>query len=320
VLRPGSLALFVALGAIPLRAGARAIAVVPLIASGSVDGDDLFEAGEVVAATLRERGHDVLGPVEAGEQFDERIPGCIASHRAACWMQAAEALARDSIVHGRVSRDSTSGAASVTLTAIDARDGRVLVESSHQGVARERPALVALARTAAAHLSDEMPALQLHPRLRVETQPSGASLAVNGNPVGRTPWSAELAEGACVVQAHVAGFRPAVREVTLTAGESRTLTILLQPGEEARRRAGWQLPVGIGGIVLGGVGAAVGMTQLLRDDCLDSNADGTCGREIGAGQRLGFGLVPLVLGLATATAGVLVGWVLELESAPSDER
>ena len=317
-----SLVAAVAIVVTPAGALARSIATVPLIASGSVDDEDIFQAGEVVAATLRERGHDVLGPVEAAERFDERVPGCIASRQPSCWMQAATALARDAIVHGRVNRDTTTGAASVTLTATDARDGRVLVETVHQGAAPERPALIALVRVAAAHLSDELPSLQRHPRLRVETQPSGAELIVNGNPVGRTPWSAELAEGACVVEAHIAGFRRALREISLSEGQSRTLTILLQRGGDEPSdsgRAAWQLPAGIAGIAVGALGVVFGTAQLVRGECLESYADGPCRRRMSTGERVGFGVVPLVLGLATATAGVLIGFVFDLDGGSSDE-
>jgi hypothetical protein len=312
-----SLCLSAAIVACPGLAAARSVAVVPLVGSGSVDEEDLFQLGEVVSATLRERGHDVLGPVEAAERIDERLPGCIASRSPECWMAAASQMARDAIVHGRVQRDAPNGAATVTLTAIDVGDGRVLVESSHGGAAATRTALLTLARTAAAHLSDELPALQRHPRLRVETQPSGAALTVNGNPVGRTPWSAEVARGVTVIEARLAGHRRALREVTLATGQNRTLTLLLEPtaaGPTAPAgRAGWQLPVGVAGLVVGAAGVALGSYGLLRDGCLEANAAGACRREIGTGERVGLGVVPLTLGLAVATAGVVLGFVLEIQ-------
>jgi len=308
--------LVLALLACPGVAAARAIAVVPLVASGSVDEEDLFQVGEIVSATLRERGHDVLGPVEAAERIDQRLPGCIASRRPECWIDAASHMARDAIVHGRVHRDASSGAATVALTALDVGDGRILVESSRGGPAPSRSALLALARNAAAHLSDELPPLQLHPRLRVETQPSAATLTINGNPVGRTPWSAEVATGATVIEARLAGYRPAVREVTLAQGQNRTVTLLLEPstGEDlpSGGRAGWQLPVGIGAMVIGAGGVVLGAFELLRDGCLEENAAGACLRERSTGERVGLGVVPLTLGLGVAIVGALVGFVLEL--------
>jgi hypothetical protein len=287
----------------PGIAAGRSLAVVPLAGSGAVVEEDLFQMGEVVSATLRERGHDVLGPVEAAEKIDERVPGCIASRRPACWMEAASQMARDAIVHGRVHRDASSGAATVALIALDARDGRVLVESSHGGSAATRPALVALARIAAAHLSDEMPALQRHPRLRVETQPSGAALSVNGNPVGRTPWSAEVAAGVTTVHAQLAGFRSAVREVSLSEGQNRTLALLLPPleGGGSAGRAAWQRPVGIGGLVFAAAGVGLGTYGLVREG------------DVSTGQRIGLGLVPLTVGLGVAIVSVVVGFVLELQ-------
>lgn len=310
------LCLAIAVVACPSLAGARSVVVVPLAGLGAVDDEDLFQVGEVVSATLRERGHDVLGPVEAAERIDERQPGCIASRRPACWMAAASQMARDAIVHGRVHRDPASGAATVTLTALDVGDGRVLVESSHAGAAASRTALSTLARTAAAHLSDELPALQRHPRLRVETQPSGAVLTVNGNPVGRTPWSAEVARGVTVIEARLAGHRSVLREVTLATAQNRTLTLLLEPTAGGQTgpagRASWQLPVGVGGLVVGAASVVLGSYGLLRDACVEQDAAGACRREIGAGERVGLGVVPLTLGLALATAGAVVGFILEL--------
>jgi hypothetical protein len=308
-----------AIVALPAIARARSIAIVPLIASGSVDDEDLFQVGETVSTTLRERGHDVLGPVEAAELIDERVPGCIASRQPACWLQAANRVGRDTIVHGRVQREGTTGHAAVSLTALDARSGRVLVEATHQGVAATRADLEGLAHTAAEHLSDELPILQRHPRLRVQTQPTGADLAVNGNPVGRTPWSAEVAEGRSVVEARMPGHRRAVREITLAEGQNRSITLLLQVGQDADRgdggrseRASWQLPIGIAGLAVGALGVGVGMFQLLRDECLETYADGPCRRQMTTGERVGLGVVPLTLGLAVATAGALVGFAFDL--------
>lgn len=59
----------------------------------------------------------------------------------------------------------------------------------------------------------------------ITSEPAGATVRVDGNEVGRTPLTADLTSGARTVEAHLAGFAPASRRVTVVA--QRPLTVPL---------------------------------------------------------------------------------------------
>jgi tetratricopeptide (TPR) repeat protein len=72
-------------------------------------------------------------------------------------------------------------------------------------------------------------------RLTVECGVAGASLLVDGKPRGATPLASPLrvAPGAHTLRLQLGGFQPAVQELSLAAGESRKVTIALEPLEPA---------------------------------------------------------------------------------------
>lgn len=103
----------------------------------------------------------------------------------------------------------------------------------------------------------------------------GASLLVNGQPVGTTPFTGTLSVlvGACSIDVRAEGYRRFSTEVTIRAGERSRVTVNLVPipPEEIRAASpaevsseGWFWPVVLGGgaLVIGGVilGIVLGTT------------------------------------------------------------
>ncbi|MBI2894241.1 MAG: PEGA domain-containing protein [Deltaproteobacteria bacterium] len=210
-------------------AEARSIAVVPIASDGPIDAEEVFLVGEAIAAALRERGHDVLGPVETAERIEARSPGCIAAATVECWSEAATRIAREVVVSARLRRDASAAAVSLELVAWDSANRRAVAEVTRRGPVGSPSDLVALARTAASGLNDALPDRPRHARLRVESSPSGANVQVDGVLVGRTPWSDEVPQGPRVVRLELEGHRPVTREVTLATGQTQALLVDLEP-------------------------------------------------------------------------------------------
>ena len=67
-------------------------------------------------------------------------------------------------------------------------------------------------------------------QLRVESDPPGAQVFVDGNAIGTTPLGpVALASGERAVRVEAAGFRPVEEDVALTAGATETLVVPLLP-------------------------------------------------------------------------------------------
>src|SRR5205807_2631442 len=69
-----------------------------------------------------------------------------------------------------------------------------------------------------------LPAMPKEPALTVESEPPGASVAVDSKEVGLTPWSGELKLGDHMVQVRRAGYLAAERAVTLQANRDTHLS------------------------------------------------------------------------------------------------
>src|SRR5690606_17528893 len=101
-------------------------------------------------------------------------------------------------------------------------------------------------------------------RLQIAVTPEGAELLVDGASVGRAPLAEELfvMPGSREIQAQLAGYQPARELVTLGAGESRTVSVALEPATSAlpspaptqprdEGLSSTRLGIGIAGVSLG---------------------------------------------------------------------
>lgn len=258
-------------------AEARSIAMVPLSSAGPFEEEEIFLVGEAIAATLRERGHDVLGPVETAERIEARSPGCIAAATVECWSEAAVQIAREVVLRASLRRDAAGSEASIELHAWDSAGRRTIAQVRRSGGRGSRSELVALARTVASALSDSLPDRPRHARLRVASSPSGASIFVGGALVGRTPWSDEVPNGPTSVRVELAGHHPVTRDLTLAAGQTETLVVDLEPSipVDTRERVPHRLDVYdavLGGVALVGVlgGTAIVVASVAPGDVCTS--------------------------------------------------
>ena len=108
-------------------------------------------------------------------------------------------------------------------------------------------------------------------RLEVTSEPAGARLTVDGMPVGETPWSGELEPGGHRVIAELSGYQITEREIILTAGQARHLSLTLEQRMQAtplyKRWWVWTLA---GAIVAGGTTTAIIYSQERPDVTLHS--------------------------------------------------
>ncbi len=122
---------------------------------------------------------------------------------------------------------------------------------------------------------------ELTSSLLVQVVPPGASVALDGVPVGRGLWEGRLRAGSHRVEVGAEGFLPETRETALTAGDRRTLLVELRRDPSARiwqqpskivvdAAVAFDVPLAYGGDVEGGCGAGctrtpgVGLLALLH--------------------------------------------------------
>src|SRR5262249_4970352 len=66
-------------------------------------------------------------------------------------------------------------------------------------------------------------------QLSVRSEPPGATVLVNDNPVGITPWAGELVPGTYRVQARLPGYRNGQAEITLSSERATDFNLPLTP-------------------------------------------------------------------------------------------
>jgi hypothetical protein len=59
----------------------------------------------------------------------------------------------------------------------------------------------------------------------IDSNPPGATLVIDGKPVGKAPWTGELEQGGHRVRATIDGYSPADQEVSVAGGQTRRVTI-----------------------------------------------------------------------------------------------
>ena len=270
-------------------ADARSIVVIPLAAGDGVGPEDAAQLGDAVAAAVRARGHEVLGPADAARAIDERTPGCVASRRPSCWASAAREMGNELVVSGRVARDTRTNDLSVNLEAIDVESVRVVAEASHHAVGTTRDEVAALARAVASTLLDALPAPRRRARLSITSEPSGAAVTVNSRLMGQTPWNGEVPEGPTTLLVEVEGCEPQSRSFSLQADEVQEVHVELAPeadGQGHRRRRGPHrfdiadgLLTGVAAVGILGGGAVVVASLAPGDECVgQKDPRGECER------------------------------------------
>lgn len=136
--------------------------------------------------------------------------------------------------------------------------------------------------------------------LSVQSTPPGAAVEVDGEPVGTTPLSIEVAPGPHVLRVSKPGYAAQEQEAELTAGATQTFTYRLAPKAFVPAWLPWTL-LGAGVASLGtGIALLALHDRPIRSEC---NADvmGNCQY---LHRTLGGGIAFTITGLAATAAGV----------------
>jgi len=150
---------------------------------------------------------------------------------------------------------------------------------------------------------------QVAARLEIRGTPAGALVEIDGEPVGLLPYDGELPPGSHEVTVSRRGYFQSSKTVSIADGETEAVNLSLveippQAHRQARRlRIGGLASLG-GGLVLGGVGAAlfVGDGREYRGRCsgVDVDGDGDCRQRWntmpGAITTTSFGAAALITG------------------------
>ena len=104
---------------------------------------------------------------------------------------------------------------------------------------------------------------------RIDSSVSGAAVSINDKPAGFTPLEVELLAGGHALAITAAGHVPFQTELTIIGGERREVKYRLEPITVPPKRPLYKewWPWTIGGVLLGGGAAALGIGLTWRIDC-----------------------------------------------------
>lgn len=137
--------------------------------------------------------------------------------------------------------------------------------------------------------------------IHVVSDPTGATVRVDGRVVGETPLDAEVDPGAHEISVHKDGFADTTQSLDVAADEERALQLELvreRKGPGLWRILGWS-GVGVGVAAVGtGIGLLIVDENPYKPSC--DGLEGTCARRY---NTLGGGVALLVTGVVAAGAG-----------------
>lgn len=121
-----------------------------------------------------------------------------------------------------------------------------------------------MAAQSAALVAKMKKARSLPASVRIETQPEGAQLRLDGREVGATTLTLECTPGPHRIQLDRVGYESRSVDVECVAGRMERISLELRPDRRARRRQ-WMLPWGATLTAIGVAAVATGVTLLLID-------------------------------------------------------
>ncbi len=176
--------------------------------------------------------------------------------------------------------------------------------------------------------------LKPHPKelvpgdLAIESNPSGATITVDGKVVGATPLKLSVKEGGHEVIAELDGYATARTEVLVTGGQSRKMTIELDAQVRKKKLKLPLLGLGVtgGGVVLIAVGAIVTTSATGASNQVSAlfKAGGKwddryAGIEAGGKSAQTWSTALMVTGGIVAAAGIVIGVITLLSSGGGEE-
>jgi hypothetical protein len=159
----------------------------------------------------------------------------------------------------------------VTIDVIDGQSGSLAASSSESCQLCGLAEVGELVTKQAAVLRQKVDALALRPAMvAVTSEPSGATIWIDGVKIGDAPLEHELAPGSHRADARMRGFIDQSRTVQAVHGVRETVRFELLPAADSTRAAGgtkdWKVPTGWSLVGVGVAGTAAGVTFLLIDD------------------------------------------------------
>jgi len=154
--------------------------------------------------------------------------------------------------------------------------------------------------------------------LRIESSPNGASLRIDGQSIGKTPWEGRLALGNHTVEVNAHGFVTARQTIPLERRKDREVRLVLErePDLAGQRRtqtvfASVGYGVGVVGLGIFAVSGGLAVTRIddIRARCGGLQCPGDEKSNLDAARSLGtmstIGIVFAGVGVATGTASLL---------------
>lgn len=152
----------------------------------------------------------------------KRLAACL--DQTVCQTELARLCALDHVLRLRVPR--SAAAASFELELIDLSVGDVAAKSGLSCVDCEPPRLISqLAETTAALVSQA----QARPRgqLEIQSEPSGAEVALNGHVIGHTPYRSAYFVGAHTLRVRRPNSEPDERRLVISEGQTTSVRVVL---------------------------------------------------------------------------------------------
>jgi len=241
------------------------IAVLPLSVDGELPEDVRVELSTRLRTGLDGNDHEIV------EGTDER---CTTDN---CWKAVAKKMRARHVVEARVivrDRDYE-----ITAELVDGRTGKVTASTQTRCEICGFTELGDSMDTVTNALQRKLAVAPVDPpMLVVRTRPAGATVLVDGDPVGTTPMSAPVAAGPHEIVVRKAGHIMQRRRVVSVDGvrEAMTLQLARAPQDEEPQKRSRAL--GIAGWTafaagLAAVGAGVGLL-VIHDDPIERDCDG----------------------------------------------
>jgi hypothetical protein len=146
----------------------------------------------------------------------------------ACMAQAGKALGAEKLLYGTVKRGPSKTTVTVALKLLDVKTA--VVEKFVNDTVPKRELAGGNVNSSAGRWFAQLVEIEAKPTLTVTSDPSGASVTVDGQAFGRTPLTLrDLPPGSHTVVLSMPGRQPVTRTVELRAGGSQDVVATLEP-------------------------------------------------------------------------------------------
>jgi len=146
----------------------------------------------------------------------------------ACMAQAGKTLGAEKLLYGTIKKGAAKNTITVALKLLDVKTA--VVEKFVNDTVQKRELAGSNVNAAAARWFGQLVEIESKPTLTVTSDPSGASVTVDGQPYGRTPVTLrDLSPGPHAVTVSMPGRQTFTRNVELRAGGSHDVVATLEP-------------------------------------------------------------------------------------------